>query len=125
MDSVLATYARAEAVASEILSDKQQIIELDAKRNQNREAIRQLKSASANSKAWVCFNNTFLQFKSQKCLEMLEEDQKLLDSEINKLHDGLEGKVSALREMEGSDPLKGFNLKGMDRSELWKVTDEN
>jgi len=69
-------------------------------------------------------------------------DQKLLNIEINKLRDGLEGKVATLREMEGnlfmvvhfksvthqhtgSDPLKGFNLKGIDRSELWKVTDEN
>lgn len=101
MESVLRLYARIDAVASEILSDKQQITELDAKRNQNREAIRQLKSSAVDKKSWMCFDNTFLQLGSGKCLKMLEEDQKMLDLEVNKLREGLKGKVTILHEMEG------------------------
>lgn len=125
MESVLRLYARIDAVASEILSDKQQITELDAKRNQNREAIRQLKSSAVDKKSWMCFDNTFLQLGSGKCLKMLEEDQKMLDLEVNKLREGLKGKVTILHEMEGSKAMKGFNLKGMARSELWEVTNKN
>jgi len=96
---------------------------------------------SSLKSAWKCWRKA--SFTSVFVFIWLHEplDQNLLNSEINKLRDGLEGKVATLREMEGnlfmvhfksdtyqhigSDPLKGFNLKGIDRSELWKVTDEN
>jgi len=37
-------------------------------------------------------------------------DQKLLNSEINKLRDGLEGKVATLREMEGNSFMAHFKV---------------
>ena len=39
-DKVMATIVAAEEIAEEVLADRQQIVDLDRKRNQTREAIR-------------------------------------------------------------------------------------
>ncbi len=48
MDQILNDLQNAEEVAESILSDRQEIIDLDKKRNQNREALRLMKKINNN-----------------------------------------------------------------------------
>ncbi|XP_029466886.1 p53 and DNA damage-regulated protein 1 [Rhinatrema bivittatum] len=111
-----------EERAEEILTDKQQIVDLDLKRNQNREALRALQRESAqNDTAMVCFGNMFIQFPKSKMKEMIQKDQEHLDEEIAKLRKELKIKVNYLYEAQGKAELKGFNLKALRPEELRAV----
>lgn len=106
-------------------------MELDAQRNRNREALRQLHKLSKSpgglgDKSWICLGSTFIKIRSKQCVDMLEKgehvlivvgmytfllvsclsDQNVLDDAIDSLHRGLKDKVSALNEMEGEWSLR-------------------
>lgn len=49
---------------------------------------------------------------------MLQDDQKELENNIKELRDNLPAKVNKLRDAEGQEDIKGFNLKPMDPSEV-------
>eukprot|EP00057_Strongylocentrotus_purpuratus_P006526 XP_011661000.1 PREDICTED: p53 and DNA damage-regulated protein 1 [Strongylocentrotus purpuratus] len=137
-------------------TEKQQIVDLDRKRNQSREAVRALKNQTefpsnqkskkevktwvgfgntfiklpaknvktmltVEVKTWVGFGNTFIKLPAKNVKIMLTEDQKKLDEEINELRNGLKPKVAKLREMEGQEEKKGFDLKAMSRDEMKAV----
>ncbi|KAF3824764.1 hypothetical protein GH733_010098 [Mirounga leonina] len=70
------------------------IVDLDTKRNQNREGLRAL----------------------QKDLSL--SDQDYLDKEIEKLRKRLKVKVNRLFEAQGKPELKGFNLNPLNQDEL-------
>nr|XP_006814317.1 PREDICTED: p53 and DNA damage-regulated protein 1-like [Saccoglossus kowalevskii] len=93
---VLDHFEEVEGLAEEIVTDKHQIIDLDRKRNKNREALRAL----------------------GKMQPVPGKDQNNIESEIGKLRDNLKPKVSKLRELEGRPEAKGFNLEALSRDEI-------
>ncbi|XP_044311575.1 p53 and DNA damage-regulated protein 1 isoform X2 [Varanus komodoensis] len=93
-DFVLRYLAEVEALAEEVMAGRQQIVDLDQKRNQNREAL------TALSK------------------EVDATDQELLDEEIAKLREELKVKVNNLLEAQGKPELKGYNLKPLNTEEM-------
>ncbi|XP_025913026.1 p53 and DNA damage-regulated protein 1, partial [Apteryx rowi] len=96
-----------------------QIVDLDVKRNRNREALRALqKEPDADEEAMVCFGNMFIELPKAKTKEMMQKDQEHLDEEINKLRKELRGKVNRLFEAQGKAELKGFNLNPMTPEEM-------
>ncbi|XP_060089165.1 p53 and DNA damage-regulated protein 1 isoform X2 [Heteronotia binoei] len=96
-DFVLRYLAEVEALAEEVLAGRQQIVALDQKRNQNREALRALSKELAGS------------------------DQALLNEEIASLREELKAKVSRLLEAQGQPELKGYNLKPLGSEEMWFI----
>ena len=117
-----------EEAAEEVLSEKQEIVDLDRKRNQNREAIRALSrkpqensSNESNDKAWLAMGNCFFELPKKKALNLLEQDQVKLDSEINSLRSDIKVKVNNLRDKEGKSELTSFNLKAMNKEEMAAV----
>ena len=55
-----------------------QIVELDAQRNRNREALRQLDKLSKSprglgDKSWICLGSTFIKMRTKQCTDMLEK----------------------------------------------------
>ncbi|KAL5463401.1 hypothetical protein EMCRGX_G032294 [Ephydatia muelleri] len=124
VEELIKTYAAIDAEAEDILSDRQEIVELNDKRNKTREALRQLKQISSSKQkqqSWVCFANTFLKVDTQACMDMLEQDIQEMDAEIKSLQDGLKSKVAGLQKMEGHVQSKGFQLKGIRLEELWEI----
>jgi len=119
---VLQRFSELEELAQEIMEDKHQIIELDKKRNTNREALRALKTKDTTgvktSKSWVCFGNMFLKLPSSNVQTMLQQDQKNLDEEISRLRKDLKPKVSKLHELEGLPEVKGFDLTALTQDDL-------
>ncbi|XP_026578827.1 p53 and DNA damage-regulated protein 1 isoform X2 [Pseudonaja textilis] len=101
-DFVLRYLAEVEALAEEVMAARQQIVDLNQKRNQNREALRALNK------------------------ELNSADQELLEEEIAKLQEELKVKVSNLMEAQGKPELKGYDLKPLTAEEMWfmrKVVD--
>ncbi|XP_032897933.1 p53 and DNA damage-regulated protein 1 [Amblyraja radiata] len=112
-----------ELLAESVMADKQQIISLDAKRHQNREALRALHNSSKQSgNVMVCFGDMFIKFSKSRTKDMIQKDQEHLDEEIRKLCNQLKMKVNRLNEAQGKPELKGFNLTPLTREEMHAIT---
>ena len=66
-----------EEAAEEVLSDKQEIVDLDRKRCQNREALRALShlntSEQTEKKCWLAMGNCFFQLPQDKAKNLLQK----------------------------------------------------
>ncbi|MEQ2288911.1 p53 and DNA damage-regulated protein 1 [Ameca splendens] len=96
-----------------------QIVDLDMKRNRNREALSALKHEMSDSeKVKVCFGDMFIKFPKSKTREMIQKDQEQLDKEINDLRRELKTKVNCLNEMQGNPELRGYSLSPLSADEI-------
>ncbi|XP_049441944.1 p53 and DNA damage-regulated protein 1 [Epinephelus fuscoguttatus] len=119
---VLDYLTEVEEAAEDVLTTKQQIVDLDTKRNRNREALNALKHEIPDSeKVKVCFGNMFIKFPKSKTRDMIQKDQEQLDKEINDLRKGLKAKVNRLNEIQGKPELRGYNLSPLSTDELKAV----
>ncbi|XP_034352285.1 p53 and DNA damage-regulated protein 1 isoform X2 [Arvicanthis niloticus] len=118
-ERVLRYLVEVEELAEAVLSDKRQIVDLDTKRNQNREGLRALqKNPNVSEDVMVCFGNMFIRMPHPKTKEMIQKDQEHLDKEIERLRSQLKVKVNRLFEAQGKPELKGFNLNPLNQDEL-------
>uniref|UniRef100_A0A8C5QGN7 P53 and DNA damage regulated 1 n=1 Tax=Leptobrachium leishanense TaxID=445787 RepID=A0A8C5QGN7_9ANUR len=118
-ERALAFLQEVEEKAEDVLGDRRQIVDLDMKRNQNREALRALYQDPASSgMVTVCFGNMFIKLPKNKTKDMIEQDQQRLNEEINKLRGDLKVKVNQLFEAQGKPELKGFNLNPLNPDEM-------
>nr|KAF6472064.1 p53 and DNA damage regulated 1 [Molossus molossus] len=73
-ERVLQYLVEVEELAEAVLADKRQIVDLDAKRNQNREGLRALqKDLSLSEDVMVCFGNMFIKMPHPQTKEMIEK----------------------------------------------------
>ncbi|XP_060253001.1 p53 and DNA damage-regulated protein 1 isoform X1 [Ovis aries] len=101
-ERVLRYLVEVEELAEEVLADKRQIVDLDTKRNRNREGLRALqKDLSLTEDVMVCFGNMFIRMPHPETKEMIEKDQEHLDKEIERLRKQLKVKVNRLFEAQG------------------------
>ena len=105
----------------QVLSDKQQIVHLDRRRNKTREALRCLTKDKESDKAWVCMRDMFMKLPKKNTATFLKKDYEQLDTEISELQRNLKPKVSKLRDLEDKDDLKGFNLNPLSKEELSNI----
>ncbi|XP_028262941.1 p53 and DNA damage-regulated protein 1 [Parambassis ranga] len=116
---ILEYLTEVEEAAEDVLTTKQQIVDLDSKRNRNREALNALKhEVSDTEKVKVCFGNMFIKFPKVKTTEMIQKDQEQLDKEINDLRKGLKAKVNHLNEIQGKPELRGYHLSPLSTDEI-------
>lgn len=108
---------RTEGAAEDVLSDQQQVVELDKRRQTNRQAIRAVEEAE-EANVWVMMGSEFLKVEKGQLKAWLDSDQKVLDKEIDRLRDGLKEKVNYLKQLEGKELPSGFYLKSMKKSDL-------
>ncbi|KAM5304501.1 p53 and DNA damage-regulated protein 1 isoform 1-T1 [Glossophaga mutica] len=105
-ERVLQYLVEVEELAEAVLADKRQIVDLDMKRNQNREGLRALqKDLSLSEDVMVCFGNMFIKMSHPQTKEMIEKDQDHLDKEIEKLRKQLKVKVNRLFEAQGGEKI--------------------
>ena len=118
-----------ERCAEEILSAKQEIVDLDRRRNSNREAIRALEKEAkthykgSDSKCWLVMGNSFFKLPNRNAVNLLKKDQQQLDLAVNTQRSELKEKVWKLREQEGKEELKGYGLKALSSEELSSVNE--
>jgi len=106
-----------EGTAEELLTHKSEIVQLDRKRNENRVGLRHLMKTS-DKNSWIVMGNTFFRFETKEAKKMLEDDQKTLDTEIDKLRRDMKKKMDKMRDLEGRPPLQGFNLTPLNHDEV-------
>ncbi|KAM9296902.1 p53 and DNA damage-regulated protein 1 [Gastrophryne carolinensis] len=122
MDRVLTYLQEVEAKAEDVLGDRRQIVDLDIKRNQNREALRALsRDGDKSEMVSVCFGTMFIDLPKSKTQEIIQRDQEQLDEEIGVVRSQLKKKVAALYEAQGKPELKGFNLTPLNPEEIKAV----
>ncbi|XP_012814406.1 p53 and DNA damage-regulated protein 1 isoform X1 [Xenopus tropicalis] len=94
---VLSYLQEVEGRAEDVLGKRRQIVDLDIKRNQNREALRSLSKDPSPA------------------------DQEQLDKEISGLRRELKVKVKELYEAQGKPELKGFDLVALSTEEMKSI----
>lgn len=75
-DDVAKHFEDIENIAEVVLSDQQEIVNLDKRRNMNREALRHLKFSphcKNSSQSWVCIGNMFLRLPTKNVICNVEE----------------------------------------------------
>ncbi|XP_024891738.1 G patch domain and ankyrin repeat-containing protein 1 homolog [Temnothorax curvispinosus] len=109
-----------ENKASEILTDREEIIALDKRRNYNRVGMRTLQK-QGHQKIWITVGPLLLKMPSKAAEELLEKDQRECDTAINKLRSDLRIKVNELRDLELTPPVPGLMLKPMSHKEMGAI----
>lgn len=138
VQKVLDLLFASETVADKIMVNKQEIIQLDKRRQQTREAIREINKHN-EQKVWTTIGSMLVKLDREKALEMLEKgtvnsycpspaylapmvifvtDKVQIDSEINKLRSEQKILVNEHRDIEHKLPFKGSNLKPMNSKEM-------
>ncbi|XP_037035979.1 p53 and DNA damage-regulated protein 1 [Bradysia coprophila] len=106
-----------ERLADKILQNKHEIVALDKRRQDTREAIRELGKCE-EKKAWITVGSMLIEMKKEMALELLQTDQNVIHQEINKLRSDQKVLLGQHRDLEFSDPLKGFDLNPLSRDEI-------
>ncbi|XP_066587670.1 p53 and DNA damage-regulated protein 1, partial [Prorops nasuta] len=109
-----------ESKANEILTDRQEIVALDKKRNDDRMGMRALQK-SKSDKSWITIGPLLIKMPSKKAEELLVKDQKECDIEINKIQSNLKLKVNELRDLELINPVPGLMLQPMSHKEMFAI----
>lgn len=112
-----------EATAETILADKEQAVELDRRRQKNREALRALQKLDDDvRKPWVCIGNMFMKIPKGRTTDLLQQEQEKLEEEIASLRKKLKKNVQLLRELEGKSEVQGFSLEPLSREEMQAIS---
>ncbi|XP_011308594.1 p53 and DNA damage-regulated protein 1 isoform X2 [Fopius arisanus] len=108
---------KVEEKAGEILTDRQEIVALDKRRNDDRVGMRALQKQN-DDKCWITVGPLLLKMSAEKAEDLLLQDQRDCDIEVNKLRSNLKIKVNELRDLEHTPPVSGLMLKPMSHAEM-------
>ncbi|KAK0086512.1 hypothetical protein PV325_003080 [Microctonus aethiopoides] len=111
---------RVEEKAGEILTDRQEIVALDKRRNDDRVGMRAIQKQT-NKKCWLTLGPILIKMSAKDTEELLVQDQKECDIAINKMRSDLRVKVNELRDLERVPPVPGLMLKPMSHSEMSSI----
>lgn len=106
-----------EMKAGEILTDRQEIVALDKRRNEDRMGMRALEK-DKSKKTWISVGPLLLKMPNEKARELLVQDQKECDVAINKLRSNLKIKVNELRDLELNPQVPGMMLQALSHKEM-------
>uniref|UniRef100_A0A240SWV6 Uncharacterized protein n=1 Tax=Glossina morsitans morsitans TaxID=37546 RepID=A0A240SWV6_GLOMM len=110
-----------EEVADKILMNKQELIALDKRRQQNREAIREVQKDPEDkdeTKMWITVGSVLLKMPREKALSLLKNDQLQIEREIQILQSDQKILVNKHRDLEHFSPYSGTNIKPLERKEI-------
>lgn len=72
-----------EEVADQVLVNKQELINLDRRRQQNREAIRELEKNTQEKKVWTTIGSMLVKLERQKALDLLKKGLEINEFKLN------------------------------------------
>eukprot|EP00038_Savillea_parva_P013854 m.212989 g.212989 ORF g.212989 m.212989 type:complete len:127 (-) comp26328_c0_seq1:193-573(-) len=112
--------AAQEKLAEEVMSERYQVVQLDARRNENRVALGQLRrhALAKTSRVWINVGSAFLLFPREDAERIIEADQVELTTAIESSRASSQAKAKQLQAKEGRQMSKGWDLKPMARSEM-------
>jgi len=100
--------AEAEKLAAEILELKQQLIDLDRKRQGNVEALATYRERNSNidvesDKQWLCAGKIFFRIPAKQAKQVIVDEQTALTREIDKTRVHIKDRLKAILEYRPSD----------------------
>ena len=109
-EELIARFSVTEQLGEDVLQERQQLVELDKRHNENREALASLRreerecgaEAVADSKHWVSLRDVFERSPRADVWRMLEADQRKIEAERERLRDSVKRKSSRLCELDPS-----------------------
>ncbi|KAI9300994.1 p53 and DNA damage-regulated protein 1-like protein [Cunninghamella echinulata] len=116
-------FAQREHLAEDIIINKQTVVDLDRKRNGNREGLNQIKKnlKDKEKKVWLNFGDMFIRLPTNDAQEIIEQDQNTLNEKIDQSRKIIKEKANELQQLEGKKGMQGFDLEGMTAKELYNI----
>ncbi|KAG5876982.1 hypothetical protein JTB14_008127 [Gonioctena quinquepunctata] len=105
-----------EKVAQDILTLKEDKLELAHAQNKLREALNALKGAE-DRKAWIQVGSVFVERPVNECRQILQEEITKAEIGLKELQYEIKEKAQKLRDLEHEPRLEGFTLKPISVSE--------
>uniref|UniRef100_A0A182MRZ5 Uncharacterized protein n=1 Tax=Anopheles culicifacies TaxID=139723 RepID=A0A182MRZ5_9DIPT len=109
-----------ERVADRILAYKQELVELDKRRQDTREALRLIEKhiPETQQRVWITVGSMLLKQDRQSAVELLRKDQQTTEAEIERIRMEQKLLVAKQRDLEHDQPLRGFDLKPLSNAEI-------
>lgn len=105
-----------ETVGQDILTLKQEKLELANAQNKFREASRALKQVYDRN-SWIKLGSVYVERPTEECKSILQEEILKAQDDLNNLHEKIKNKVHKLRDLEHEPRLEGFTLKPISLAE--------
>ncbi|GJQ68750.1 hypothetical protein Trydic_g17282 [Trypoxylus dichotomus] len=105
-----------EALAQDILTDKETKLELSNAQNKFREAYRALQQSTEKS-AWMKFGLVYIQLPTKECQNLMKNELDKVTLDVDNLHKAIKDKVHKLRDLEHQPGIEGFRLTPMTGAE--------
>ncbi|KJE88682.1 hypothetical protein CAOG_00288 [Capsaspora owczarzaki ATCC 30864] len=116
VQNLLSDLARVEALAEEVLDGKQEMVELDRKRQSCREAVNGIKAIppSEGSKLWMAIGPLFLRVQKDKAIGMIQKDRDNIDKQLELTRQDVKFKTAQLYELQNKPHLaSGYLLNSL------------
>ncbi|XP_041763937.1 p53 and DNA damage-regulated protein 1 [Anopheles merus] len=109
-----------ERVADRILAYKQELVELDKRRQDTREALRLIEKhiPETQQRVWITIGSMLMKRDRHTAVELLRKDQQTTEAEIERIRMEQKLLVAKQRDLEHDQPLRGFNLKPLSNAEI-------
>ncbi|XP_052891394.1 p53 and DNA damage-regulated protein 1 [Anopheles moucheti] len=109
-----------ERVADRILAYKQELVELDKRRQDTREALRLIEKhiPETQQRLWITIGSMLVKQDRPTAIEMLRKDQQTTEAEIERIRREQKLMVAKQRDLEHDQPLRGFDLKPLSNAEI-------
>ncbi|XP_052867128.1 p53 and DNA damage-regulated protein 1 [Anopheles cruzii] len=120
---LMAILLETERVADRVLSNRQELVQLDQRRQDTREALRLIEQhfpteSPRPGRLWITIGSMLVKQDRQEAIELLRKDQRTTEAEIERLRAEQKVLVSRQRDLEHDRPLRGFDLKPLSRAEI-------
>ncbi|KAF7284513.1 hypothetical protein GWI33_022100 [Rhynchophorus ferrugineus] len=99
-----------ETVGQDILTLKDEKLELSNAQNKFREALRALEQ-SDDRNSWIKLGSLYVQRPTEECKTILRREINKAEDALKDLHEEIRSKVHKLRDLEHEPRLEGFTLK--------------
>ncbi|PVU96411.1 hypothetical protein BB561_001196 [Smittium simulii] len=105
----------------------EKLIDYDRQRNKNREGIRALKNnKKLEKRAYINISGALLQLPSDKALDVLSSNQKIIESSINDTRNRVKESAARLAFLEGDEKMAkamvDFQLNQISADDLYNLT---
>ena len=106
-----------ELLAEDILADKRKMIELDRRRQKNREALRALKNTDGVSRVWCVHGSSFVRTDRNVAEVSIAMEQAEIENELDVVRKHIKKTMQELRLLEGNKGIQDFDLKPLSKEE--------
>lgn len=133
LNAIKESFARAEKLAEEVISLRNEVIGLSKKKELSREGWRAIQKMEPGKPVWLslgtvnhscfrCFDfnhlDPFVKFDKQEAEDFLRADMKKLDEEITKARNSLRKATIDLERLRGHKTMEGMELVPFSSAEI-------